>query len=141
DRAHAALRHRSRGAADADRDRQAARVLRRAGLPAGAARTEEAGRVARAGRSARGRITQPWGGQQRPLCARPHKLSRVALAPGWLIQLHRLRGARAEAREVGAALLRKGRQPLTRLLGAGKLAQAAERERPLRGEMLAVEVE
>ena len=43
-----------RGAPDADRDRQAARVLRRAGLTAGAARTEEARRVAGAGGPARG---------------------------------------------------------------------------------------
>ncbi len=43
---HAALRHRPRGAADADRDRQAARILRRAGLSARAARPEEARRVA-----------------------------------------------------------------------------------------------
>ncbi len=45
-----------RGAADADRDRQAARLLRRAGLPARAARAEEARRVARAGGPARGRV-------------------------------------------------------------------------------------
>ena len=40
-----ALRHRPRGAADADRDRQAPRLLRRAGLTARAAGAEEARRV------------------------------------------------------------------------------------------------
>src|SRR6201999_2122897 len=52
-----ALRHRSRGAADADGDRQKARLLRRARLAARAARAEEARRVARAGGTARGRIS------------------------------------------------------------------------------------
>ncbi len=56
DRAHAALRHRARGAADADGDRQKARILRRARLPARAARAEEARRVAGAGGTARGRV-------------------------------------------------------------------------------------
>ena len=45
DRAHSAdpaLRHRPRGAADADGDRQTARLLGRAGIAAGAARAEEA---------------------------------------------------------------------------------------------------
>ena len=46
-----------RGAPDADRDRQTARLLRRAGLPARAARAEEARRVARAGSPARGRLS------------------------------------------------------------------------------------
>ena len=58
-RAHrpdAALRHRPRGAPDADRDRQAARILGRARLAARAARAEEARRVARARRAARGRL-------------------------------------------------------------------------------------
>ena len=61
-RAHgpdAALRHRPRGAPDADRDRQAPRLLRRARLAARAARAEEARRVAGAGGAARGRVEPP----------------------------------------------------------------------------------
>ena len=59
--ADAALRHRPRGAADADRNRQTARLLRRAGLAARAARAEEARRVSGARGTARGRVAHSRG--------------------------------------------------------------------------------
>ncbi len=68
-----AFRHRTRGAADVDGDRQAPRLLRRARLPARAAGAEEARRVARAGRAPRGRLSIE--GRGRRPQARPRSLA------------------------------------------------------------------
>src|SRR5207302_1779706 len=72
----------------------------------------------------------------RPPPARPrgHRAS-VALA------LARSRSAGAEAREVGRSLLVERPHALASLLRGGELVQAAERERRLAGEVLALLVE